>query len=448
MNPAVNAAEIWNTILPLLEEQMTPTAIKTWFSDIEPVALTEDRFFLCSPTEMKQNIIRSRYLTTLEDAFFELFASKIHVEVITPSERDAVLTALNGDAKAEPQNQNTRIGSELYTFDTFVVGDSNRFAYNAAQAVAAKPGCGYNPLFIYGDSGLGKTHLLYAIYYAVHKAHPEYNIVFVKGEQFTNEVTEAIRYKTTDQLRAKYRDKDMLLVDDIQFIAGKQATQVEFFNTFNDLHESGHQIVLTSDRPPSDMMQLEDRLRSRFEWGLMADIQPPDYETRVAIVQEKAVQMGVDLPRPVLEYIAENIKSNIRQIEGTVRKLLAFKELEDASMNSETIMRAVRDLIRNADSFMPSPEIIIEETAKCYGVDVSDIMSTSRTAKVTLARQVAMYIIRSLTQLSLPDIGRVFGRDHTTVMHSLEKVEKLMKSNREVAENIRDIKSNVNARNY
>ncbi len=196
------------------------------------------------------------------------------------------------------------------------------------------------------------------------------------------------------------------------------------------------------------MVQLEDRLRSRFEWGLMADIQPPDYETRVAIVQEKAIQMGLDLPRAVLEYIAENIKSNIRQIEGTVRKLLAFKELEDATMDSNTIMRAVRDLIRNSDSFMPSPEIIIEETAKCYGVEISDIMSTSRTAKVTLARQISMYIIRSMTQLSLPDIGRVFGRDHTTVMHSLEKVEKLMKSNREVSENIRDIKSNVNAKAY
>jgi chromosomal replication initiator protein len=446
MNSAVNAAEIWSTLLPLLEEQMTPTAYKTWFSDVEPVALTEDQFYLCCATDFKRNVLKERYQTILEDAFYELFSSKIQVVIIIPEEKDNILSSLNGDA--EPQNRNVRIGSDLYTFDTFVVGESNRFAYNAAQAVAAKPGGGYNPLFIYGESGLGKTHLLYAIYYAVHKAHPEYNIVFVKGEQFTNEVTEAIRYKTTDQLRAKYRDKDMLLVDDIQFIAGKQATQVEFFNTFNDLHESGHQIVLTSDRPPSDMVQLEDRLRSRFEWGLMADIQPPDYETRVAIVQEKAIQMGLDLPRAVLEYIAENIKSNIRQIEGTVRKLLAFKELEDATMDSDTILRAVRDLIRNSDSFTPSPEIIIEETAKCYGVEVSDIMSTSRTAKVTLARQISMYIIRSMTTLSLPDIGRTFGRDHTTVMHSLEKVEKLMKSNREVAENIRDIKSNVNAKAY
>ena len=279
---------------------------------------------------------------------------------------------------------------------------------------------------------------------------PDYRsgIVLVTGEQFTNEVTEAIRHKTTDQLRDKYRDKDMLLVDDIQFIAGKEATQIEFFNTFNNLHEAGHQIVLTSDRPPSDMVRLEERLRSRFEWGLMADIQPPDYETRAAIVREKALQMGLDLPKPVLEYIAENITSNVRQIEGTVKKLLAYQELDNASMDPDTVIRAVRDLIRNSDSFMPSPEIIIEETGKCYGIDVSDIMGSSRTKEVTIARQVSMYIIRNLTKLSLPEIGRVFGRDHSTVIHSLEKVEGLIKTHRETAENIRDIKSNVNARTY
>lgn len=436
-----SAAEIWKNILTLLENEMTPTAVSTWFYDIEPVSLDEDRFVLCCPTDFKREIIRSRYLPTLERAFYELFAEQISVEVISPAERDSFRTAAASPAEAAPVR-------EQYTFDKFVVGASNRFAYNAAQAVAGSPGNSYNPLFLYGEPGLGKTHLLYAIYNAVREAHPDYKIVLVTGEQFTNEVTEAIRHKTTDQLRAKYRDKDMLLVDDIQFIAGKEATQVEFFNTFNNLYESGHQIVLTSDRPPSDMVRLEERLRSRFEWGLMADIQPPDYETRAAIVREKALQLGLDLPKPVLEYIAENITSNIRQIEGTVKKLLAYRELDNASMDPDTVMRAVRDLIRNSDSFMPSPEVIIEETGKCYGIEVSDIMSTSRTKEVTMARQVSMYIIRQLTKLSLPEIGRVFGRDHTTVIHSLEKVEGLIKENRETAENIRDIKSNVNARTY
>ena len=435
-----SAAEIWKTILTLLENEMTPTAVSTWFYDIEPVSLDEDRFVLCCPTDFKREIIRSRYLPTLEKAFYELFAEQISVEVISPAERDGFSSPASQDEVVPVRNQ--------YTFEKFVVGASNRFAYNAAQAVAGSPGHSYNPLFLYGEPGLGKTHLLYAIYNAVRTSNPGSKIVLVTGEQFTNEVTEAIRHKTTDQLRAKYRDKDMLLVDDIQFIAGKEATQVEFFNTFNNLYESGHQIVLTSDRPPSDMVRLEERLRSRFEWGLMADIQPPDYETRAAIVREKALQLGLDLPKPVLEYIAENITSNIRQIEGTVKKLLAYKELDNANMDPDTVMRAVRDLIRNSDSFMPSPEVIIEETGKCYGIEVSDIMSSSRTKEVTMARQVSMYIIRQLTKLSLPEIGRVFGRDHTTVIHSLEKVEGLIKETRETAENIRDIKSNVNARTY
>lgn len=437
-----SAVEIWNTILPLLESEMTPTAVKTWFSDIEPVSLDQDRFVLCCPTGFKRDIINSRYIPALERAFYELFSEQIRVEVIAPSVLDDM---------REAQRPASPVGTEFYTFDRFVVGSSNKFAYNAAQAVASSSGEDnkYNPLFIYGNPGLGKTHLLYAIYNAVKSSHPDYKIVIVTGEQFTNEVTSAIRDKNTERLREKYRNKDMLLVDDIQIIAGKEATQIEFFNTFNNLYEAGHQIVLTSDRPPSDMVRLEERLRSRFEWGLMADIQPPEYETRMAIVQEKASQMGLaDLPKPALEFIAENVTGNVRQIEGTVKKLLAFQELEGAQMDTETIMKAVRELIRSSESFMPSPELIIEETGKGYGVDVSDILSTSRTKEITMARQVAMYIIRQLTKLSLPEIGKVFSRDHTTVIHSLEKVEGLIKDDRETAEKIRDIKSNVNARNY
>ena len=436
-----SAAEIWILILDLLKNEMTPTAVNTWFGDAEPVSLDESRFVLCSPTEMKRNTIRSFYIPTLERAFQELFSLHIQVEVVSPEERDAMAAAVPAPAAGNTVK-------EQYTFDKFVVGSSNRFAYNAAQAVAEHPGESYNPLFLWGEPGLGKTHLLYAIYNAVQAKHPEYKMIIVTGEQFTVEVTEAIRYKTTDQLRAKYRDKDMLLVDDIQFIAGKEATQVEFFNTFNNLYESGHQIVLTSDRPPSDMMRLEERLRSRFEWGLMADIQSPDYETRLAIVKEKAIQLNLELPDVVLEAIAKNITANVRQIEGIVKKMLALKQLENAEMDTTTLMRALQELLRDKDSYMPSPEAIIEETGKCYGIDVSEIMSTSRTKEVAMARQVAMYIIRQLTKLSLPEIGRVFGRDHTTVIHSLEKVEGLIKENREVAENIRDIKSNVNARGY
>ncbi|MBR1781096.1 MAG: chromosomal replication initiator protein DnaA, partial [Oscillospiraceae bacterium] len=343
-----SAYEIWNTILELLKQEMTNTAIYTWFNDIQPVSLDQDRFVLCAPSDFKRDIISTRYLPTLEKAFYELFSEHISVKVISPAERD--------EYTPDEGHRNTLIGSELYTFDKFVVGDSNRFAYNAARKVAESPGDSYNPLFLYGESGLGKTHLLYAIYYAVHAAHPDFKIVFVKGEQFTNEVTEAIRTKTTDQLRFKYRDKDMLLVDDIQFIAGKEATQIEFFNTFNNLHESGHQIVLTSDRPPSDMLRLEERLRSRFEWGLMADIQPPEYETRLAIVREKAHQVGLgSLPDPALEMIAENVTGNVRQIEGTVKRHLAYWHLMWQNVNDENVGRAIRELIHARDEYIPSP---------------------------------------------------------------------------------------------
>ena len=433
-----SAAEIWKSILTLLEQEMTPTSVNMWFADIEPVVLEEDRFVLCSESAYKRTVLCDRFIPTLEKAFYELFSDHIRVDVVSPEERDALRRPA-----AAPANPGVK---GKYTFDRFVVGASNHFAYNAAMAVAEAPGEKYNPLFLWGEPGLGKTHLLYAIYNQVKTKHPDYKITIVTGEQFTIEVTEAIRYKTTDQLRAKYRDKDMLLVDDIQFIAGKEATQIEFFNTFNHLYESGRQIVLTSDRPPSEMVRLEERLRSRFEWGLMADIQSPDYETRVAIVKEKALQLNLDLPEPILETIAKNITANVRQIEGIVKKLMAFQQLENAELDANTMMRALQELLRDKDSFMPSPEVIVEETGKCYGVEVSDIMSTSRTKEVVNARQVAMFIIRQLTKLSLPEIGRFFGRDHTTVLHSLEKVEGLIKENRETAENIRDIKSNVNNR--
>ena len=440
----MNAAEeVWKTILSLLEQEMTSTAVATWFSDLEPVLLEGDRFVLCCPSAVRCNIIRSRYLPTLEKAFYELFSEQIRVELVDPEQKKREFS---------PQGHaNVLLGSEQYTFDRFVVGDSNRSAYNAARAVADSPGGvsdRYNPLFLWGDSGLGKTHLMYAIYHSLHQSHPEFQMVFVKGEQFTNDLNEAIRNKTTDQFRNKYRDKDVLMVDDIQFIAGKEYAQVEFFNTFNNLYEAGHQIVLTSDRPPSDMPRLEERLRSRFEWGLMMDIKPPDFETRLAIVQEKANQLGLELSMPVLELIAKSITANVRQLEGTVKKLLAYKEMENGKMDTDAVMRAVRDLIRDNQSFAPSPEVIIEETGKCYGIEVSDIMSGSRTKEITLARQVAMYITRQQTQLSLPEIGKVFDRDHSTIIHSLQKVETLKAEDRETAEIIRDIISNINSRTY
>ena len=321
-----SAAEIWSSVIALLEKELTPTAVSTWFYDAEAIDLQEDRLVICTPSDFKKNILVQRYLPILKKVLYDLFAAEIDVLVLTKDEAAKYNTA-------GKRNENVLIGNEEFTFDHFVVGSSNQFAYNAALHVADNPGQSYNPLFIYGESGLGKTHLLYAIYHTIHQNHPEYNIIFIKGDEFTNELQEAIRTKTTDAFRAKYRDKDLLLVDDIQFIAGKESTQEEFFNTFNNLYEANHQIVLTSDRPPSDMSKLENRLRTRFEWGLLADIQPPDYETRCAIIKNKAILLGLELPNDLVEYIAQNITANVRQLEGTIKRLLAYRDLMGQNVN-------------------------------------------------------------------------------------------------------------------
>ncbi len=436
-----SAAEIWSSVIALLEKELTPTAVSTWFYDAEAIDLQEDRLVICTPSDFKKNILVQRYLPILKKVLYDLFAAEIDVLVLTKEEASKYNTA-------GKRNENVLIGNEEFTFDHFVVGSSNQFAYNAALHVADNPGQSYNPLFIYGESGLGKTHLLYAIYHTIHQNHPEYNIIFIKGDEFTNELQEAIRTKSTDAFRAKYRDKDLLLVDDIQFIAGKESTQEEFFNTFNNLYEANHQIVLTSDRPPSDMSKLENRLRTRFEWGLLADIQPPDYETRCAIIKNKAILLGLELPNDLVEYIAQNITANVRQLEGTIKRLLAYRDLMGQNVNDENTSRAIQALIRARDEYVPSPEVIIEETAKYYSIDPKAILGSSRTKDIVLARQVSIYLIRSITNLSLPEIGKVFNQHHTTVMHSLDKVEKMMKDNRELSEIVRDIKSNINSRSY
>ncbi len=438
-----SANEIWLSITPVLQENFTDIAFKTWFGEVEPLDFQMDKLVLSCPSDFKAKMINERFRSNIMDILKDLFSAEIEVEVLGP---DAAKAYRSAGEKEPAANQNILMGSEEYTFDRFIVGSSNRFAYNAAVAVAEDPGKSYNPLFLYGESGLGKTHLLYSIYHTIQKKHPEYQIIYIKGDEFTNELSEAIRLRNTDAFRQKYRDKDLLLVDDIHFIAGKEQTQEEFFNTFNNLYEAGKQIVLTSDRPPSDMLRLEDRLRTRFEWGLMADIQPPDYETRCAIIKNKSILLGLNLPSDIIEYIAQNITANVRQLEGTIKKLMAYRDLMGNEINDENASRAIRELIRNKDEFVPSPDVIVEETAKFYDLDPKTIMGQSRKADIVLARQVSMYIIRSITNLSLPEVGKFFGQHHTTVMHSVEKIEKTLSTNGELKEVIRDIKANVNDR--
>lgn len=435
-----SAPEIWKRVLSLMEGELTATTISTWFDDAEALSLETDRLVLYTPTAFKRDIIVSRYVLHIQKALRELFSADFEVTVLAEDEKGELDRA---------QEESFLPGTEEYTFDKFVVGASNKFAYAAAQAVAEAPGKpkGYNPLFLYGESGLGKTHLLYAIAHSIHAQYPDYRIVYIKGDAFTNELIAAIREGRNQEFRDKYRSCDVFLMDDVQFIAGRQASQEEMFHTFNALYEEGKQIVFTADRPPKEMLRLDDRLKTRFEWGLPVDIQPPDYETRVAIIKNKAIHRGMLLPDPVLRYIADNITSNVRQIEGTVNKILAFQELMGEQVDVDTVTRAVRDMFKDRTEFLPSTDVIIEEVGKFYNLSPQDIRGQTRTKDVALARQVAMYEIRRMTNLSLKEIGQAFeGRDHTTVMHSIKQVEAMTKESPEMAEIIKDINANINAR--
>jgi len=430
-----SAAEIWKRVLTLMEEDLATTTLNTWFDDAQAVSIDQDRLTLYVPAEWKREIITSRYIPNIQKALKALFSADMEVSVV-------------GELPREEEPSSFLPGTEAYTFDTFVVGSSNKFAYSAAKAVADAPGRakGYNPLFLYGESGLGKTHLLYAIAHAVHAKHPDYNIVYIRGDAFTNELVNALARKQNQEFREKYRTADLFLMDDVQFIAGKDFSQEEMFHTFNTLYEESKQIVFTADRPPKEMLRLDDRLKTRFEWGLPVDIQRPDYETRVAIIKNKALARGMVFPDPVLRYVADNITANVRQIEGTVNKILAFQDLMGEQINVDTVTRAVQDLLKDKTEFFPSPQAIIEEVAKCFNVSPAEIMGSARNKDIVLARQVAMYVTRRMTPLSLQEIGAAFKRDHTTVMHSLERIETMAKKSPEMAEMLKDINANINAR--
>ena len=436
------AGEIWKKALLVLGEDLTSTTLRTWFDDVTAVAMDGDTLILCSPEAFKREIIQQRYEKNVEKALRELFSQDIPVRFVDAEEAQRWQNGGGAD------NDGLR-GTEDYTFDTFVVGSSNRFAYNAAKKVSENPGHSYNPLFIYGASGLGKTHLLYAIAHAIRKDHPSWKIMYVKSETFVNELIEKLRSQERymEEFRKKYREVDVFLMDDVQFIAGKNSSEEELFHTFNTLHEHQKQIVFTSDRPPQEMLRLEERLKTRFDWGLSADIQPPDYETRVAIIKNKAIARGVNLPQSVLQYVAENITSNVRQIEGTVSKLVAMQELLGEQINVDNVIRAVRDMLSTKNEFLPSPDLIISEVAQFYQLDSENLKGQGQNKTTSAARNVAMYLIRNMTDLSLQEIGDIFGNRHySTVISSIKRVEKLLKEDPDLGEIIRDLKSAINGK--
>ncbi|MBQ5405310.1 MAG: chromosomal replication initiator protein DnaA [Oscillospiraceae bacterium] len=427
--------ELWEEILKILSRQLTPTAINAWFADCRPVELEDCRLILHTSTDFKRTIITQRYGEAIRSALSDLFSANFELLVLAGDEIN--------DFESTAREENALPEMEGYTFDRFIVGNSNKFAHAAAIAVADKPGKNYNPLFIYGNSGLGKTHLLLAIGQAIHTRDPRQRIAYIKGDEFTNQMVKAIREGTAEEFRTKYRNVDLFLVDDIQFIAGKQSTQEEFFHTFNNIYEAGHQIVITSDRPPLEMSLLDDRLRTRFEGGLMASIDPPDLETRIAITRNKAAQLGLILSDEAVEHVAKNITANVRQLEGVIKRLTAYKEILNDVINKDAVERAIKDVTRNGPD-IPKPERIIRETAKYYSLREEDLRGQSRSKNTAMARQVSMYLIRTLTSLSLKDIGEQYeGRNHATVLSSIRKVEDLTLKDPQMAEIIRDITSNI-----
>ena len=433
-----SAAYVWAKVLGYLEERLTSTIVTAYFNDAEVVELTNDHLIIYSPSEYRRGTIVGRYTSLIQDALKETFDSDAKLIVFGDKELEAF--------RSKGKSSTSMDFNPQFTFDNFVVGPSNRMAHSAAIAVSNTPGQVYNPLFIYGPPGVGKTHLLYAIANGIRKNNPNANVVYIKGDQFTNELIDAIKNGRNIEFRNKYREADLFLIDDIQFIAGKEATQEEFFHTFNKLYEEHKQIVMTSDRKPGDMATLEDRLRTRFEWGLTMDIQPPDYETRMAILKNKAISLGLNLSDDVCNYIAINVTNNVRQIEGTVKKILAYRDLNNMPLDLPNISRAIDDMFKSEGNALPTPSLIISQVCKFYSVDEEKLRGTMRTRGVSEARQVAMYMIRKLTNLSLPDIGYEFAKDHTTVLHAIRKVEQMLKDgDATLQNNIRDITANINS---
>ena len=430
-----SSAYVWAKILGYLEERLTSVTVSGWFDDAEVVELNEEQLVIYSPSDFRRDFIRRRCTDYIQDALKEIFNS------------DAKLVVLDDKERKEKKEQGGVLEfNPQFTFDNFVVGPTNSFSYNAALAVANNPGVTYNPLFLYGPPGVGKTHLLYAIANKVRRNNPDAKIVYIKGDQFTNELIDAIQTGKNIEFRSKYRESDLFLIDDIQFIAGKDSTQEEFFHTFNKLYEEHKQIVMTSDRKPSDMLTLEARLRSRFESGLLSSIAAPDYETRMAIIKTKANSLGLDLADDVCNYIAINVTNNVRQIEGTVKKIMAYRDINKMPLDLPNVSRAIEDMFKAEGNALPTPSLIISKVCKFYSVDDSVIRGTQKNKAAVEARHMAVYLIRELTNLSTTSIGKELGKDHTTILYSCDKIKYALQAGDVNLQNhVRDITANINS---
>ena len=445
----MDIVSLWKKTLQLIKGEVASASFETFFKNTVPIETNSNELTLLAPTEFAEDILRTRYLNLIESCLSQLTSNKFEIKIISDSnevEQNPLKTSNNNNIINNNSNNNIirnypRLNPK-YTFDTFVIGNSNRFAHAACVAVAESPARAYNPLFLYGGVGLGKTHLMHAIGHSIMKEQNDAKVVYVSSEKFTNELINSIKSDKNEEFRDKYRNVDILLIDDIQFIAGKEGTQEEFFHTFNALHEANKQIIISSDRPPKEIPTLEDRLRSRFEMGLIADIQPPDFETRIAILKTKAQIENIDIPNEVMNYIATYIKSNIRELEGALTRVVAYSSLINKDISYDLAVEAVKDIVTTSESQEISVNRIKEKVSTAFGIKMDDFNSKKRTRTIAYPRQIAMYLSRELTDLSLPKIGNEFGgRDHTTVIHAHDKISKdlELEKNSELKEKISKI---------
>ena len=437
----MNMESLWEQTCVLLAKDMNYVSYDTWVeNNMVPTEIKDDTVIISMKMESMIPMIQKKYLGLIEKCLTESAGKPMKAMLVSKSQAEKMTVS-----PAEPdKDENDPHLNPKYTFENFVVGSGNRFAHAAALAVAESPAEAYNPLFIYGGVGLGKTHLMQAIGHFIHQNDPEKKILYMTSESFTNELISAIQQKNTFEFREKIRKVDVLMVDDIQFIAGRESTQQEFFNTFNELHNENKQIILTSDKPPKDIQRLEERLCSRFEWGLVADIQRPDIDTRVAILREKTQQEGITVPDDVLQLIAGKIDSNIRELEGCLTRLVAFSSLVKQPITTELCEQALKEIFDQRRHKQVTAELVMQTVSDYYGLTLNDLIGPTRKREITVPRQIAMYLTREMTGMSLPQIGNVFGgRDHTTVMHSCKTVEANMTANTDIRAVVEDIKNLV-----
>ena len=439
---------LWNKTLDIIKSELSEVSFNTWIKSCEPISISSDTLKISVPNSFTQDILDKRYKDLVVNSIKAVCSKSYKIEFIIMSDN------YDKDENKNNQNQasksiivNDEMSSTLnpkYTFNSFVIGNSNRFAHAASLAVAESPAKAYNPLFIYGGVGLGKTHLMHAIGHYILQNNPSAKVVYVSSEKFTNELINAIKDDKNEEFRNKYRNVDILLIDDIQFIAGKERTQEEFFHTFNELHDANKQIILSSDRPPKEIPTLEDRLRSRFEWGLIADIQVPDFETRMAILKKKADVENLNVANDVMGYIATKIKSNIRELEGALIRIIAYSSLTNRAVTVDLATEALKDIISKKQGKHVTIDSIQDIVSSYFNLRVEDLKSQRRTRNIAYPRQIAMYLSRKLTDMSLPKIGEEFGgRDHTTVIHAYEKISGNLKTDDSLQHTINDLTKKV-----